>query len=227
MPITPLMKDKLVRRDEIDAATKKANEYHIRKHIINYLEDLEEILWILDTLPERQVKKLFKDEDVFRILELAERALIYLDFKPVWRDNEGQLIAGKTIIADPECGSPRNYSDGDQATDHDLARFGALRKYLARFTKFERPGPWALYAPLDRVYYKDLIKKAQKEGCEPANPGETPDRLWIPRLSESAMRFRNTQRILTGLGFEIDSPEDLKAIRERNRLDRLRVWEDK
>lgn len=61
MALTDGMKEKLLNRDEIDLSNRKANEYHIRKYIQKYFKDMEEIIWLLDAMPQKQVEKLIED----------------------------------------------------------------------------------------------------------------------------------------------------------------------
>lgn len=74
MPLAPGMKDKLIRRDEIGLPNRKANEYNIRQYILKYFKDIEEIIWLLDTLPQRQVAKLLEDESAAKaVMELSNK----------------------------------------------------------------------------------------------------------------------------------------------------------
>ena len=82
MTLPPLVKDRLIHRDELDTATKKANEFRVRKYIKDSFKDLEEILWILDTLPENQVSKIFTYEDVYRLFKLTEKVVTVLGPSP-------------------------------------------------------------------------------------------------------------------------------------------------
>lgn len=215
MSLPPLVKDRLINRDKLDIGLKKSNEYRVREYIKNYLNDLEEIIWILNTLPGKQFKKLFKDEDVFQLLEIAERALVNLDFMPIQRNDEGKLIAVKRLPADPiEGGSPRTFSIEREATDLDKDRHSALQKHIARLERFVRPLQYAIHNDLDRAYLKDIIKMAKREGYEPATLPTERDRF-IPRLTPEQYHFRDIQSTLTGIGFRnIEYQSDIEILKE-------------
>ncbi len=76
MPLAPGMKDKLIHRDEIGLPNRKANEYNIRQYILKYFKDMEEIIWLLDALPQKQVAKLLEDGNAAKIvLDLSDKIL--------------------------------------------------------------------------------------------------------------------------------------------------------
>ena len=222
MPLAPGMKEKLIHREETDVPNRKANEYNIRQYVLRHFNDVEEILWILDTLPERQIKKLFKDEDIYRFLEITEKALVYLDFMPIRRYEDGSLFAEKGLMGAPENGSPRVFSTSRPANDQDIQRYTTLQKHIARLETFVRPRPGVIYNDLDRVYFRDLIKEVKRSGYEPAETHETEGVQYIPRLTTEQRCFREQQRVLAGIGFDVNSPEDIERLKEKNRLARLR-----
>jgi hypothetical protein len=91
MTLPSLVKDRLIHRNELDTATKKTNEYRARKYVKNYLKDLEEILWILDTLPETQISKLFTYNDVYQLFDLTEKLVKKLGPSPVAAPDENGI----------------------------------------------------------------------------------------------------------------------------------------
>ena len=214
MSLPQLAKDRIIKRDLLDIGVKKSNEYRVREYIKDYLKDLEEIIWVLDTLPDKQFKKLFKDEDVYRLLEIVERALVNLDFTPIQRNEEGKLIAVKHLLTTHvDGGTGRTFSISREATDLDKDRFSNLQKHIARLEKFVQPLPHAIYNELDKIYLKDLVIKAKKEGYEPVTVHER-DRF-IPRLTPEQYRFREVQSTLIGLGFRhIEYQSDIETLRE-------------
>jgi hypothetical protein len=214
MTLPERVKERLVKRDGLDIAVKKSNEYRVREYVKDFFKDLEEIAWVLDMLPWKQQTKLFRDEDVYRLLELAERAMVALDFIPLRIEDNGKLVAEKRIDAFPENGSPRYFSTSGPATGQDIQRFGALKRHLARFVKFERIGPFAIVSNLDKIYYKDLIKEAKRTDYEPVELAETPEHLWLPRLTDGQKRFREVQQVLGGYQIGIDSQEELEELAE-------------
>lgn len=84
MPLAPGMKDKLINRDEISLANRKANEYNIRQYILKCFKDMEEIIWLLDTLPPRQVTKLLEDGSAAKTaMDLSDTILEKMSLPPV------------------------------------------------------------------------------------------------------------------------------------------------
>jgi len=212
-----LVKDRLIKRDLLDIGVKKSNEYRVREYIKDYLKDLEEIIWVLDTLPDKQFKKVFKDEDVYRLLEIAERALVNLDFMPIRRNDDGKLIAIKGLVVDSaEGGLPRAFSIEREATDVDKNRYSTLQKHIARLEKFVKPLLGAIYNDLDQSYLKDLIKTAKKEGYVPTMLDE--QNRYLPRLTPGQQRFERTRGVLFGFGIRgIKYPGDLETFKEAMR----------
>jgi hypothetical protein len=82
MRLSESQKERLINREQQDTATRRYNEFSIRKFFRSVLDSLEDLLLILERLPERQIAKIFKDEDVYRLQAIEEKALYYLDFKP-------------------------------------------------------------------------------------------------------------------------------------------------
>lgn len=103
MPLTSTQKERLVNRDKDEyASVKRTNDYLVRQYIKTCLEDLDEVLWILDILPQKQLDKLFKPADVQRIEKLEEKILDHLDFRP---SNGSKVVLHfnvKGAYADPD-----------------------------------------------------------------------------------------------------------------------------
>lgn len=219
MSLPQLVKDRLIKRDLLDIGVKKSNEYRIREYIKDYLKDLEEIIWVLDTLPDKQFKKLFRDEDVYRLLEIVERALVNLGFMPIQRNEEGKLIAVKHLSTDHiDGGAGRTFSISREATELDKDRFSNLQKHIARLEKFVQPLQHAIYNDLDKIYLKDLVIKAKKEGYESATVHEK-DRF-IPRLTPEQYRFQKLQGTLKMIGFRhIEYQSDVEILKEAMRTE--------
>lgn len=84
MALTAGMKDKLLHREEIDLSNRKANEYHIRKYIQQYFEDMEELIWLLDAMPARQIKRLLGDgKAAAATMDLCEKILSKMELPTV------------------------------------------------------------------------------------------------------------------------------------------------
>lgn len=194
--VTDNQRKQLLNRPEDDADktalySRRLNDFYVRKELKRWLGSIRDVNLALNTLSDRQTSDLFKNgevfsyEDVLGLLEIVERALVCLDFVPLQRRGSA-IYAEKSLIADPKEGNghPHVFSKGWVATEQDIEKFAALMKHIERLQKFERPGPWDISGPLDKIYFKDLIDMADKEGYEPAEPGiETPIRALIPDIN--------------------------------------------
>ena len=118
------------------------------------------------------------------------------------------------------------FSMSGPATDQDQERFSTLRKCLSEFGKFTDPGARPVYNALEKIYYKDLIKDAERNGYEPVEPGDLPTRFWLPKLTEEQKEFRKLQDLLSGVGIYVDSPEELMELKEKVRSDQLAEEQD-
>ncbi|RJE46814.1 hypothetical protein A7K50_12375 [Dehalobacter sp. MCB1] len=226
--ITPKQRDRLFNRpkyesDEELLKDRRLNDFYVRKAIKRWLGSIQDIHLALNTLPERQIFELFKDEvkdeDVFALLEMVELSLVTLDFIPIQRNAEGKLIAAKSLLADPkEDGSPRWFSVDREATDLDTNRHSTLQKHISRLEKFVSSRQHAICNYLDRIYLKDLIIKAKKDGYEPVILPEK-DRF-IPRLTPEQYHFQKLQGTLGGLGFKhIEYQSDIEILKEALRTE--------
>jgi hypothetical protein len=103
MPLTPIQKERLVNRNLDEYANvKRANDYLVRQYVKNCLNDLEEVLWILDILPSKQLDKLFKPKDIQRLELLEEKILEHFDFKPTEGDKVVLHFNVKGVYTDPD-----------------------------------------------------------------------------------------------------------------------------
>jgi hypothetical protein len=128
MPLAPGMKDKLIRRDEVDLPNRKANEYNIRQYLLRYFKDMEEISWLLDTLPEPQVNKILKNGDMANAaMKLTEKILGKMDLprvrmKPIRAgERKNELEAVKMFNLGP---FNKKYSLKDDNGEHEISTCG-------------------------------------------------------------------------------------------------------
>jgi len=222
--ITPKQKDRLLTRpvdesDEEILKDRRLNDFYVRKALKRWIGSIQDINLALNTLPERQISELFKegikDEDVFVLLEIAERALVNLDFLPIQRNEAGKLIAVKNLVTYPVDGEgpERDFSIKREATDLDKDRFSNLQKHIARLEMFVKPQQATICNDLDRLYFKYITKIAKREGHEPEILPE--QNRFLPRLTPEQYRFREKQALLIGLGVRhIEYPSDVETFKE-------------
>lgn len=128
MPLAPGMKDKLINRDEVDLPNRKANEYNIRQYLLRYFKDMEEISWLLDTLPENQVNKILKDGNIANsAMKLTEKILGKMDLprvrmKPIRAgERKNELEAVKSFNLGP---FNKKYFFKDSDGESEISTFG-------------------------------------------------------------------------------------------------------
>jgi len=175
--ITPKQRERLLNRpgdesDEEILKDRRLNDFYVRKALKRWLGSIQDIDLALNTLPEKQIKKLFTDEDVFRFLGIAEKALVYLDFMPIQKYENQTVFAKKSLMGSIENGSPQVFSTERPATAQDIDRYNALRKHITRLETFTHTSPQSINEDLDLVYFRDLIKDAKKRGYEPTETWE-------------------------------------------------------
>ena len=103
-------------------------------------------------------------------------------------------------------------------------RISCIGHILVTLVTFDLPGmnpsPWAIESDLDKIYFNDIIKLAKKEDYKPVEQAETPDHLWLPRLTDGQKKFREVQQILSGYGIAVQDQDELVELAEmwKNRL---------
>lgn len=83
MPLTEVQKRHLICRDSVPVAIKKNNEYAIRQNLKKFLKSLDDMMLVLNYLPERQLRKHLKDRHAYAFLELASLTMEKLEFSPI------------------------------------------------------------------------------------------------------------------------------------------------
>lgn len=187
MPLTALMKERLAHREELDPATRKANEHQVRKYIKNYLKDLEEVLWVLEQLPQKQISTLFRDEDVFNLQALEEKTIIFLDFYSMRQRNnlaedeeykkrwdvkelwDTDFVEKTLTVVPPEDGEHKlqTISIGREATDVDKKRLEKLLFHSDFMHSITYGGISNVEHKDGAYYYRDLIQDAKRKKLVP------------------------------------------------------------
>lgn len=86
MPLTEVQKRHLICRDSVPVAIKKNNEYAIRQNLKKFLKSLDDMMLVLNCLPERQLRKHLKDHHAYAFLKLASLTMEKLEFSPIEGD---------------------------------------------------------------------------------------------------------------------------------------------
>jgi len=78
MRLTPIQKERLLNRDKPEFANvKRTNDYLVREALKDFL-NLEDVNIILKTLPKEQIEKILTDDQIDRLLTLAEKLYEFL-----------------------------------------------------------------------------------------------------------------------------------------------------
>jgi hypothetical protein len=87
--LSPTERERLKNRDskDMDSQIKASNDSRVRRKLAAWLkEDLDDVHLILDKLPEDQLKRVFRDVDVYGLLGLASLIMLVREFWPVIGD---------------------------------------------------------------------------------------------------------------------------------------------
>lgn len=83
--LSPTERDRLKNRLGIDSQERASNDARVRKKLAMWLkEDLDDVYLILDNLPEDQLKRVFKDDQIFRLFTLVETMMKIKDFRAIY-----------------------------------------------------------------------------------------------------------------------------------------------
>jgi hypothetical protein len=130
MPLTEVQKRHLICRDSVPVAIKKNNEYAIRQNLKKFLKSLDDMMLVLNYLPERQLRKHLKDRHAYAFLKLASLTMEKLEFSPIEGDikkPDNWHITTKNKEGTFET-RPSNYSD--------ILRSVTLHRLFSRFDQF-------------------------------------------------------------------------------------------
>jgi len=149
MSLTETQKHHLVCRDNIPLAIKKNNEYAVRQNLKKFLKSLDDMILVLNCLPERQLKKHLKDRHAYAFLKLASLAMEKLGFSPIEGD----------IKRPDDWHITTKKKEGifeTRSSDYtDILRSVTLHRLLSRFDQFASSNDPAYIA------YRLAVSKAQ------------------------------------------------------------------
>ena len=160
MPLTDTQKDHLIRRDELPIAIKKNNEFAIRKGLEKFLKSVNDAWFILLLLPKKQIKRFLKDEDVYSLLKLAEKAMEILEFAPIEGDRPEDWRV-TTVSVDDET-NERTWNKPRPANDRDIERSVKMDYYISQLGKYSSgrdPAAWAYRWIVAEANHPEKAKK--------------------------------------------------------------------
>lgn len=156
--LTTKERDRLINREkEGNIAITHRNDLIVRTKLQKWIDDIPDILFILEHLPERQLKKKLVDSNVFQLQYISEKLMELLDFKPIF----GPLDMPEEWIVKTKRGERK-------ATDEDIQRsilVNAHRLTLGKFSNTFDPAvtasEWLQISSEERMY------RIQASGSEP------------------------------------------------------------
>lgn len=165
MVLTDNQKNLLINREMLDPAKRRYNEFGIRKFFRDTLNSLEDLLLIFENLPERQIVRIIKDKDIFRLQEIEIKALHYKDFMPVrkYSTDDPESYVSKSLGYVNDSREIEIISRSRKSTEQDDERFKKMQihhKELEKFL-FERGG--SISTKEAKHYYRDLVKDIRKK----------------------------------------------------------------
>jgi len=96
--LTFTARERLIHRQKQVAKVRANNDHKVRTKTAAWLNNVDDMITILDHLPEDQLNDSITDDDIFSILKLVERLLRVKRFSPVavysedhWRGLEGEV----------------------------------------------------------------------------------------------------------------------------------------
>jgi hypothetical protein len=95
---TELERTRLEKRDDasIDAKEKRYNDMIVRNKMKQWLDDSTEVLFALDKLPKKQIRKLATDAQVFNLHTIGFRFVDALEFAQIQGNSINDAVAVKT-----------------------------------------------------------------------------------------------------------------------------------
>lgn len=156
---------------------RKRNDLVVRNKIKSWLNNIDDIKFILRHLPAKQLRKTISDDEVYSLLELVETLLDIMDFMPVgFTEKEIEYQGKKTkttmqyveksiIVAPQSDGEVSIQRSVRDATKEDIKRHGMLKEHIDRIKYFIDPDPDAHHPDIRSAeYFKDQINSAHKQG---------------------------------------------------------------
>jgi len=112
--------------EEVDKLSniRKRNDLVVRNKIKSWLNNIEDINFVLQYLPKRQSRKIISDDEVYSLLRVLESLLEVLVFMPIEQTTRGQAIVSTTSTKE----MVRRANEADYERNRRLWQFANVLK---------------------------------------------------------------------------------------------------
>lgn len=167
--------------DALAPSEKATFTYRMVEKVSKFLDDVEEVNRVLETIPFKSQKKAFKEEHIDLVFDLVERVLTGRDVAPVVGgnplnpDDATKQYSMKAFAVREVDGRLGRYSTTRPASPEEIATNAHLQERISRLSRFVHapdgiPGPE--FRP--REYFDGLVEQAEKSGLRPIFEEEGP-----------------------------------------------------
>jgi hypothetical protein len=169
-----LVREQIKRFENYDTLSPRERatfNFRIADKVRTFLDDVEEVNRVLDTIPFNYHQKSVKEEHIDPVFNLLEKMLSALDYAPIVPDQDGTPHRFKGFQVAPRGGGPvGRYQTILPASDADIARNDHLQKRIRRLEQFTTARVTTNeFRP--REYWGPMVDRAEKEGLVAVIPG--------------------------------------------------------
>ena len=167
--LSDLERDRLENRDTENKRISATNDVRVKKKLSDWLKDTTDVIRIIEYLPEDQLKRVFKDEHAYRMLQLAEIIMTIRNFYPI----AGKLETPEEwkAVTSRSPGQPPNVRP---ATDVDIDRAWILERFFDNMSKhFDKIGGQSpigaaefCFMLLEHPTLKEKVTPAEMKGLQ-------------------------------------------------------------
>jgi hypothetical protein len=127
-PLTDLQKSYLLKRSEMDSATKSRYDFKMVQKLKGILDDIQDAVWIAKYLPWQRVKKVITDTQIFALLEISTMLMTRMEFKKIRSIDNKNLV----VFGEDEEGRPKFHPP----SEIELQRARVLYDHLYELERF-------------------------------------------------------------------------------------------
>lgn len=81
--LSDLERDRLLNRDSLDRHTRVTNDVRVRKKLLDWLKEVDDVLLVIDKLPKDSIQKTIDDKPIFDLMYSAINLMKAKDFRPI------------------------------------------------------------------------------------------------------------------------------------------------